>query len=377
MITYTSDFDSNDVDVWSGLGYYYQKMLRNEGFKFETINHLKTSLPVSLQLQYQLYKYFLKKKYDVRCDMEVAKKYADIIQGFTSANDYIFTPNAVALAYLRNDLKKILYIDATFNNLINFYPSYSNLSKSSIRNGHLIEQMAFAKADVLIFTSGWAAKSAINDYDADPSKILLAPYGANFECLPALKQIEAGLLERHESKTLQLLFIGNNMQRKGGDIALRIVKQLNQLGCFTTLHIIGDTRNVLQRSLDNVVHHGFLSKKNTNQLSLLKSLFLQSHFLILPTRADCTPVVFSEANAFGLPCLSSDVGGIPDIIEDDKNGKLFNLTTFEKDCVNYILDIRRQKTKYNNLCLSAYSKYITELNWKSTGQKISDRIKKL
>ena len=69
--------------------------------------------------------------------------------------------------------------------------------------------------------------------------------------------------------------------------------------------------------------HGFVSKASQAGSHTLHELFARSHFLILPTRADCTPVVIPEACSFGLPVLTSDVGGIPTIVQNGTNGFAF------------------------------------------------------
>ena len=51
--------------------------------------------------------------------------------------------------------------------------------------------------------------------------------------------------------------------------------------------------------------------------------FAESHFLVLPTQADCTPLVIAEANAFGVPCLVSVLGGLPTLVQDGQNGRLY------------------------------------------------------
>jgi glycosyltransferase involved in cell wall biosynthesis len=47
---------------------------------------------------------------------------------------------------------------------------------------------------------------------------------------------------------------------------------------------------------------------------------------VLPTQADCVPVVLTEASAYGLPILSTAVGGVSTIGEDKVNGRVFPLT---------------------------------------------------
>jgi glycosyltransferase involved in cell wall biosynthesis len=52
----------------------------------------------------------------------------------------------------------------------------------------------------------------------------------------------------------------------------------------------------------------------------LKNRFQTASFLVLPTREDNCPMVVLEAMAAGLPVLASNVGGVPDLIQPEKNG---------------------------------------------------------
>ncbi|MBZ0304773.1 MAG: glycosyltransferase, partial [Anaerolineae bacterium] len=47
-----------------------------------------------------------------------------------------------------------------------------------------------------------------------------------------------------------------------------------------------------------------------------------SDIFILPSEMEALPTVLIEAGAVGLPCIASDVGGIPEIIQDGKTGLL-------------------------------------------------------
>jgi glycosyltransferase involved in cell wall biosynthesis len=49
-------------------------------------------------------------------------------------------------------------------------------------------------------------------------------------------------------------------------------------------------------------------------------------FLVLPTLEDNCPMVVLEAMAVGLPVIASQVGGIPDLIEEGKTGLMFDPT---------------------------------------------------
>jgi glycosyltransferase involved in cell wall biosynthesis len=83
----------------------------------------------------------------------------------------------------------------------------------------------------------------------------------------------------------------------------------------------------------------------------------------MPSRADCTPVAVSEANAFGVPCLASLVGGFPTIIEDGVNGYLFPPDTIVENCCRVIQRMRGDVAECRRLALSSFRMYQSRLNW--------------
>src|SRR5438128_250241 len=79
-------------------------------------------------------------------------------------------------------------------------------------------------------------------------------------------------------------------------------------------------------ALPDYVHNlGFVSKTTQEGRRRLDELFGSSHLLILPSRAEACAMVLAEANAYGLPCAATNVGGIPTAIRDESNGLIFDL----------------------------------------------------
>jgi len=121
-----------------------------------------------------------------------------------------------------------------------------------------------------------------------------------------------------------------------------------------------------------VKNHGFISKKTEEGRKHLEQLFSDSHFLILPSQAECFGVVFAEASSFGLPSLATKVGGIPTAIQDGKNGWTFHIDeTPEKYC-DYIERFMISKDDYRGLALTCFQEYSERLNWHSVGTKVYD-----
>ena len=114
----------------------------------------------------------------------------------------------------------------------------------------------------------------------------------------------------------------------------------------TELTIVGCQPSVDEALPDFVKVLGFIPKSTSEGKKKIYQLIADSHFLILPSIADCTPIVFSEANSLGVPCISRRVGGIPTIIKDDLNGKLFDRDSDPFQYCEYIFNIFTNYTQY-------------------------------
>jgi glycosyltransferase involved in cell wall biosynthesis len=61
-------------------------------------------------------------------------------------------------------------------------------------------------------------------------------------------------------------------------------------------------------------HIGYLNREQ------LKARLAGASFVVLPTREDNCPMVVLEGMAAGVPVMASKVGGVPDLIDDEKTG---------------------------------------------------------
>ena len=222
--------------------------------------------------------------------------------------------------------------------------------------------------------SEWAANTAISNYDVDPNKVRVIPFGANISCNRHRKDIDT-ILEQKDMGTCKLLFVGVDWVRKGGDAAFAVADMLNRRGMKTELHIVGC--NPSADLPDFVIRHGFISKKTEEGRILFDRLMSESHFLIVPTRAEYYGLVFAEASSFGLPSLTSNVGGIPSVVNDGKNGQTFMLDAHPEEYCKYIEKYMSTNQDYRELAISSYKEYEDRLNWSSASKKVSDLIEEL
>ena len=256
----------------------------------------------------------LKRHYLWKC--AIAARNMDM--GLVESCDVLFAPMLSDSLYYLETEKPIIYLsDATFRLMVDYY--WSDLPPRDIKERDMIEQTAIRKAE-LVYPSHWAMESAVKDYGKSPDKISFACFGPNI----ALEEITPHVFSNDGH--LDLLFVGVDWKRKGGDIAVKACRWLNDNGVEATLHIVG-IKSLGQgiASLPYVRDHGFLNKNNPEDYSCLKSLYMSSDCFLLPTLAECAGISFVEASAFGLPCFTHVTGGVPDYVLEGENGRLLPL----------------------------------------------------
>jgi glycosyltransferase involved in cell wall biosynthesis len=261
------------------------------------------------------------------------------------------------IAYLETSLPIIYVADTTFANMVDYYPWHTGLCNIAIREGNKIEQMAINRAFHIIYSSEWAANSAISDYGAPKDKISVAPFGDSLKTVPAKFEAE----NDRQSDTCRLLFVATNWVRKGGPLAVTIFNLLKEMGIKCTLTIVGS--NPILENSEGILVIPYLDKEKEEDTQLLDRLYRTNDLLLLPTRADCTPVVFSEAAAFGLPVITTDTGGTSSVIREGENGFCLPLSSGAKAYADLIKQIWENKEELNRLRFKSRENYEKRLNW--------------
>lgn len=121
---------------------------------------------------------------------------------------------------------------------------------------------------------------------------------------------------------VKLVHTANNINNdvKGHDVVIEVVKKLNDLGIDASVTFIGDgdLRPELEKMAEvlgvgtKVVFTGLLGSAME-----VREKLLDADIFILPTKAEGLPRAVIEAMAVGLPCLSTPVNGIPELLEKE------------------------------------------------------------
>lgn len=368
-IVYVTTYDATDVHQWSGTPFNMAGALRATDANVHYVGNLKERFSLAFKGRQFMTRKVLGKNYLRHRSYTITAGYAHQIERRLARipADIILSPSTIPVCRVETDKPIVTWTDATFAGMIDFYPAFSNLHPQTVRDGNDAEQAALDRCALAIYSSDWAARSAIEHYSVDPKKVRVVPFGANLDFLPSPEQVRMAISAR-SSRICKLLFIGVEWERKGGDVALRVVQELNEQGIPAELTLVGSAPDAPQSLPDYVKILGFVSKATVQGREKFAQILLDSHFLIIPSQADCSPIVLNEANAFGVPCLTTDVGGIPSIITNDVNGYAFPREASYSDYCTYVGRLMQHYAAYQDLAHSAYDEYERRLNWCVSGR---------
>lgn len=293
--------------------------------------------------------------------------------------DAIVAPNCVPeIAFLRTSIPILLPLDVTFRLQRDYYPLYSRLLASSARQAEEVEAAAFQNAAALLFSSPWAARSAIEDYGIDQRKVSSHCFGANLDHIPPREQALAKGTRAGQAHapTCRLLFMGIGWERKGGDIAYETLRALDALGIEAELIVCGSTPppGIADKHMTVIP---YLDKNDERQACEIEKLYALSDFLLLPTRADCAPNVFKEANAFGLPAITTSTGGVADIVRDGENGYTLPYEARGDAYARVIADLWHDEPRYRQLARTSRAAYDERLSWDAWAKAVYEMMREV
>ena len=264
-------------------------------------------------------------------------------------NDIVHAHNIPSSLAMKKTLgKKVLSLHGIYSQQITEIHGkiYSNISKN-------YEDKALKSADAITAIS----KEACDYYSKDGFDVIHVPNAIELDNFPkkAIKRFEN-----------QIIYAGRLSKEKGIDTLLDTAKHLPP---EYNLLIVGTgpeeekVRNVAN-SKTNVHYLGYQSKQNT--ISLIRG----SDLLIQPSIMEGISSTILEAMGCGTCIIASNVGGNPEIIENNKTGVLIEPNNTEKllDKISDLLTENGKRSKMVDEGLKTVVKY----DWKTVGKLYLD-----
>ncbi|MFT4576417.1 MAG: glycosyltransferase involved in cell wall biosynthesis [Polaribacter sp.] len=270
-----------------------------------------------------------------------------------------------ALVFLKTKTPICICDDATFNQLLEYYPNYSNILNFSIKESTFLFKKVIKKTKFLIYPSEWAANDAVIQFGLKKQDVHVVGFGANINYLPNKNIIKT----RDYSSKINILFLGRDWERKGGEIVLETFNVLAKKGYDIELTVCGCVPPVTHPKMKVIP---FLNKNIKNEKKEFNDLLYKSHILFVPTRAECYGIVFCEAAAFGIPVITTDTGGVSSIVKNSINGYALPYDSKPQDYANQIQSLLDDPQQIERMALAALDKFENILNWNVWGTKIKE-----
>jgi len=360
--------DITDRLSWSGIPYYLSRSLSEEGFQIENFSPLQAVVPRGYnwvrRYNWRIFKRWPIAIYEESFLSQIGQQLQRHLRD--RPVDLLLSIQEEAIAYcdLPPGLPVIMIHDSTFSGLNEYYSSFSKLTKRSIRLGHQAHQRAIENSTSLVYSSTWAANEAKRCYGARHDRTHVIEFGANLETVPSSEDVSNMIKDRLNCSRISFLFLGVSWDRKGGESAINLISELRSTGVDAVLEVAGCEVPETYRKLDFVITHGFLSKKDTASLDKLERLFHKAHFLLVPSKAECYGCVYCEANAYGLPAIALDTGGVSQIIKPGVNG--FLLTAEDNSSENVlraVIKLLGNAQEYRTIAQHSRTEFEQRLNW--------------
>ncbi len=283
--------------------------------------------------------------------------------------DIIFSLAPSPFIFYKGNTPYIIRTDTTFLGMNEQAPDYLLHDKFMLKQMVWHERKAFSKCAMIVTHSEWSRKILRRHYNIKEKFIHVFPNPSSFSYIKNGYKKQTGV--NALPKTKRLLIVGRDFKRKGIDIAINTVNLLNEKGFKSHLKIIGcDGVNGKNHS-----YFGNFDKSKYDQYHTYLKFYEDSEILLHPARFDASPIVTSEAAAFGIPTVTNNVGGISTSVKDGISGIVLPQGSKSTAYVNAIIELINTPKRYFDLRKTTRIRYEKELHWGVAG-KIMDKILK-
>lgn len=225
------------------------------------------------------------------------------------------TPNSCGVAFYK-DFIVVMLLKIMDQNIVIHYHNKGVSTRQNRLFDNILYRIFFKKVKVIQLAS-----SLYNDVKKYVNKkdVYVCPNG-----IPVVGTSIKNV--RRMNCEIQILFLSNMIASKGVWEVVEACKILKDSGVQFKCHFIGKWGDITEQEFYNKIIEEDLSafvfahgpRYGRDKIEC----FQKSDIFVFPTyySNECFPIVLLEAMQQKLPCISTDEGGIPDIVEDGKTG---------------------------------------------------------
>lgn len=199
---------------------------------------------------------------------------------------------------------------------------------------------------------------------------IIIPMGVDLNIFQPFKNVE---VNNNYVKKPCIMTVGRLDKKKGINYLIDAMPKVIHKFPDVKLVIVGEgpEKDNLINQIKMLSLEGNIYMAGAVQNKELPKYYNRADLFVLPSLEEGLGVVLLEAMACGTPVIGSDVGGIPDVIIDGKNGFLFKPRD-SGDITEKILDCLSNETLLRNFSISGLSIVAEKFCWTAIAEKFSD-----
>ncbi|OJV38891.1 MAG: hypothetical protein BGO29_10785 [Bacteroidales bacterium 36-12] len=243
-----------------------------------------------------VYKYFIKGSYDIEISF-----------------NYLY-PSLLVAKSLNKKSKKIMWVHGSIEDLD--YNQYTVLKRILYYLYYKMQGRAFDKANAIIPISNNTLFSIQKLYPQFADKISLINNGYDFSEI----KIKSEVFQIEKSNIYRLISVGRLDENKNPLLQLKALKKLLNKDVKVELLMLGEgeLNTAIEKEIQilELENHVKLLGYISNPYPYIKS----ANVLLISSFSEGFPTVAVEALALGIPVVSTQVGGVKEVIVDGLNG---------------------------------------------------------
>ena len=227
----------------------------------------------------------------------------------------------------------------------------------------------YQRAAAIFTISERLRRAFIEEYKLPPDRVHTVYPGANFDT-SALPKRPARTPDHRPT----ILFVGKQFVRKGGDLLLDVFANIRRELPGARLLIAGPARLGVEAPGVEVL--GSLSKSNPSENRRLLEAYASADVFCLPTRYDPFPSVVREAMYFALPCVTTDIWAMTEMVTDGVTG--FTVALDDRTALTTrLLDLLRNSELAFRLGQAGQRKAIEKFSWSTSGARLDQLLRQI
>lgn len=215
-------------------------------------------------------------------------------------------------------------------------------------------------------------KALLSKFSVPEEKVRIIPAGVDFDHFRVVPSPDR-FRDFYDISGRIVLFVGRLASNKGLKHLIDSVPKVISESKDTTFVLVGEDesqRNLLEKQAERLgVRDKLIFTGHITDNELLRSAYSACDVFVLPSEYEAFGIVLLEAMACEKPCIATNVGGVPEVVEDGKTGLLVEYGNPEQ-LANAIIELIGDENRRTEMGRAGRRRVKENFTW----PKVVDRL---